>query len=148
MLHPSLFFGCDDGRMGSGTCICKVGFAGDYCDQKLEYWATEWSPCLQCGAAVGSQFRIMRCTNIVTEEEVNNTRCPGAAPVTTQNCKPPLCPCGPPPEIRGGDNVTIKKNCPSALSGDTCAGVCQDGYIVVGEFRCYAGTYVEVVECV
>lgn len=145
---PYRTFGCDDGRMGSGTCICKIGFAGDYCDQKLEYWATEWSPCLPCGAAVGVQFRIMQCTNIVTEEIVNNTRCPGAAPLTEQNCKPPLCPCGPPDPIKDGDNVTIAKNCPEVLSGAACAGVCQPGFSVVGEFRCQAGEYAEVAECV
>jgi len=97
---------------------------------------------------VGTQFRIMHCTNIVTEEPVNYTRCGGAAPVTGRNCKPPLCPCGPPPEIIGGDNVTIARRCPSLESGGSCSAVCQEGFIVIGEFRCYAGSYVEMAECV
>lgn len=147
MCSPYKSFGCDDGSNGTGTCICRKGWVGDYCDQKVEWKATDWSPCLPCGGAVGSQSRVLRCENVVTQQIVPDDKCIGRPAASTQQCKPPLCPCGPPPAIEGADNDAIAKVCPTTLSGAACSVICLPGYIGVGEFTCYAGGFVEIPQC-
>lgn len=37
--------GCDWGRSGNGTCICKVGYDGPSCEDLTEFHTTAWSIC-------------------------------------------------------------------------------------------------------
>jgi len=147
MCSPYKSFGCNDGTNGTGTCICRVGWVGDYCDQKVEWTATDWSPCLPCGAAVGTQSRILKCVNVVTQQVVDDNNCKDSMGAAVQNCKPPLCPCSAPPNVTNANNAAIAEACPTTLSGGSCPVICLPGFIAVGEFRCYAGGFIERPRC-
>lgn len=139
---------CDDGRLGSGACVCRAGFYGPLCRQRTEWRASEWSECEgQCNSAVGFRTRLYTCNNVETGEEVDPAFCYGQPDLLTQPCVPEECPCGPPPTITGANNLAIAEECQETLSGESCMPICLDGYIAMGMFRCVAGSFVEVPLC-
>eukprot|EP00913_Durusdinium_trenchii_P024577 g23071.t1 len=73
--------GCDDGREGNGTCICKVGFDGPVCNEATSYQTTEWSVCDgPCGGAASYRSRLVRCYNTRTGAILEDSKCEGEKP--------------------------------------------------------------------
>jgi len=47
-----------------------------------------------------------------------------------------------------GLNPTSLQHCSNTISGGRCTAYCQSGFVTLGEFRCFAGAFIEVPTCV
>lgn len=140
--------GCDP---STGNCICKRGKYGSGCNQNVEWKKFGWSPCLPCGSPKSSQFLIWRC--VISEFQastiVDDKHCIAEAKGEVQECTPALCPCKGTvvPTLKGLDRAAVVSKCNSTSSGEACSAECLPGHLPTGEFRCYAGAFVEVPAC-
>lgn len=139
---------CDDGRLGKGKCICRPGFYGTLCNQRTEWRETGWTECDGlCNMPSGKRRMQYGCFNVETDDRVDGM-CFGQPEMRIEQCLPPPCPCGAPPQIEFGENDAILAECPQPLpSGGICYPICKRPYVETGIFRCQGGEYVEVPLC-
>jgi len=78
---------------------------------------------------------------------VDDKHCLGRPAGEVQACKPPLCPCTAVPNITGLDLVAAEKRCSNTTSGSSCTADCLFGRVTLGRFRCFAGSFIEVPNC-
>ncbi|CAE8725584.1 unnamed protein product, partial [Polarella glacialis] len=139
---------CDDGRVGSGTCICKFGWDGPLCTEEINFGVTPWTICEgSCGGTAGTRKRAVRCTNLFQATILGSDRCLGKPPPSEEVCSTPLCDCGTPPVISGADNAKAALECPVVMNGETCEVTCMTGYESYGQYNCSGSRYVQHPFC-
>eukprot|EP00929_Paragymnodinium_shiwhaense_P107694 TRINITY_DN7403_c0_g2_i1.p1 TRINITY_DN7403_c0_g2~~TRINITY_DN7403_c0_g2_i1.p1 ORF type:complete len:2738 (+),score=375.77 TRINITY_DN7403_c0_g2_i1:179-8392(+) len=142
---------CDDGREGSGTCICAPGFTGFLCNEACEYGFGKWSKCEgKCDTDDGVRNRTRWCFNMITGETVDDDIClpPEIGEEIGEVCTPDPCPaCGPPPETPGMNMTLMLNSCPEVMSSSACRPICSRGLNPYGLYQCYNGTFIELARC-
>lgn len=140
----------------NGDCECFRGMYGPQCNQRAEWQDIGWTSCEPCDADKSTQTAIRACVAVCnacpadTEVTViNETNCEKlTAPAQVRDCIPPKCPCTVPPPVPGLEYLNTVKRCNGTLSGQACRPVCEQDRIAIGEYRCYAGSYIEFPACV
>eukprot|EP00929_Paragymnodinium_shiwhaense_P084280 TRINITY_DN45044_c0_g1_i4.p1 TRINITY_DN45044_c0_g1~~TRINITY_DN45044_c0_g1_i4.p1 ORF type:complete len:1897 (+),score=311.57 TRINITY_DN45044_c0_g1_i4:400-6090(+) len=141
---------CDDGRLGSGKCICRLGFVGRLCNEMVEWRFGDWSECFgPCNSPNGTRFRTLNCVNTITDNLEDPSNCLPPDIGAEEFCVPDLC--GdclyPAPFIEGGNDTAMVETCPNATDGGICEPICLPGHVPVGKFLCSKGSFVEFGRC-
>jgi len=139
--------GCDDGRLGAGTCSCVDGYRGERCEQQVSWQPLAWGNCEGlCGGYSGTRRREVLCLNDVTQAIEDG--CFGDPPHTSEACETEPCRCASPPAIANGDFEAMATSCPAAANGQLCDAICESEYEAFAQFRCQGGFWVELALCI
>lgn len=140
--------GCDYGREGNGTCICKTGYDGETCANTAEFHTTEWSMCEgPCGGTPSFRTRLVRCYNTGSGALLEDSQCAGEKPLEREACITPLCSCTEPPRINYSNYQQTLQRCPYLQNGKECYAVCDTGYARTGVYKCESSRYVQWPIC-
>lgn len=140
--------GCDYGREGNGTCICKTGYDGETCANTAEFHTTEWSMCEgPCGGTPSFRTRLVRCYNTGSGALLEDSQCAGEKPLEREACITPLCSCAEPPRINYSNYEQTLQRCPYLQNGKECYAVCDTGYARTGVYKCESSRYVQWPIC-
>jgi len=145
---PRGAFGCDEGTVGTGRCVCRRGWTGTLCSEQVKWQAGPWTPCNgPCGRNPGFKNRTVTCMNLYTGSPADPSLCEVTPLAASEVCTTLPCGCSAPPPIPGGDVTATATACPAVASGTSCSAVCLPGFIQVGAFRCQDGEYIEMARC-